>query len=145
MITNVDITIFNACYEAQTRSKVFVPTVIRYVSLLVSDGVNTNDGIWTDQAVYKIRIPLYGSEIQNSRKYLPELQYQDAGGSDAWTIQKGDLVVIGQYSGEAFSLPREEVAAWAIAHCMKIITVTEYADNTIRGCKATKHWRIGGA
>lgn len=145
MITNVDITVFNARYQAETRSKVFVPTVIRYASLLVSDGVNTNDGIWTDQAVYKIRIPLYGAEIQDGLKYLPELVYQDAGGADAWTIQKGDLVVIGTYSGDASLLTREEVAAWAMLHYMKIITVTEYADNTIRGCKATKHWRIGGA
>ena len=30
-------------------------------------------------------------------------------------------------------------------HDEDFVTVTEYADNTIRGTDRTKHWRIGGA
>lgn len=145
MTTNADITIFNGRYQKDTRTEAYVPTTIRNVSLLVSDGVNTNDGVWTDQATYKIRIPFIGAEVQDGREYEFEELYRASDDPDAWTIRKGDYIVTGLYDGDKTLLTKAELDAWAKSKGLKLVSITEYADNTIRGCDATKHWRIGGA
>lgn len=146
MTTNADITIFNARYQEKSRTEAFVPTTIKGVSLLISDAVSTNDGVWTDQAVYKIRVPYSGAEIQGSRKYMPEDSYRDSDGSGAWTIRKGDYVALGLYASlDDAILTKSELDTWASKNHIRLFQITEYSDNTVRGCDAVKHWRIGGA
>ena len=121
MTTNADITIFNAVYDKTTRNEKFIPTVIRNVSFYAAETVNTNDGVLTDQSAYKIRIPYLGAEIRH-----------------------GDLITLGVYAGNAAILTRTEASEWASGTGIKMISITDYADNTARGCDSTKHWRIGG-
>lgn len=145
MTTNADITIFNARYQASSRTEAFVPTVIQGTSLLISDAVSANGGVWTDKATYKIRIPYSGAVIQDGREYMTEEQYRNSDGTDAWTIRKGDYIAIGLYDGGEMLLTKAKLDAWANENHVRLVQITEYSDNTSRGCGATKHWRIGGA
>lgn len=146
MTVNTDITIFNARYDATNRTDVFIPTRIRGASYYESESVNTRNGVWTDQGIYKLRVPLIGSEIEESRVYLPEKQYRTAESTEGyWSIRKGDFLLLTQYEGEKESYTSKEIAAIAEKLGVKLITVTEYADNTVRGSDSVKHWRIGGA
>ena len=42
-------------------------------------------------------------------------------------------------------MTQPELDALSRELCVDLIRVIEYADNTIRGSAAVKHWRIGGA
>lgn len=146
MTVNTDITIFNARISNATRSEVFIPTTIKGVSYYESEGVNTNDGVWTDRSVYKLRVPYIGAEIQESRVYLPEKRYRTAESAEGyWSIREGDFLLLTEFIGEKESYTSKEIAAIAEELGLKPITVTEYADNTVRGSDTVKHWRIGGA
>lgn len=146
MITNADITIFNARYQAKSRSEAYIPTMIKHVSLWESEASNANSGIWSDRSVYKFRIPYSGSEVSENKGYMPEQQYRALNEPDNfWSLRKGDYIVTALYDGEKKLLSKAELDAWAKEHGVKLIAVTEYADNTIRGSDAVKHWRIGGA
>lgn len=61
-------------------------------------------------------------------------------------------VVAGQWLFDTFSFRQGIILKETIEELAKLrqhdedfVTVTEYADNTIRGTDRTKHWRIGGA
>lgn len=141
MTTNANITIFNAKYDSVTRAERFYPTPISNVSYYESEAVNTNDGVWSDQSVYKIRVPLIGSEI--GKDYIPEAEFYKSN-TEGWSLRKGDFVILDTYDGEAESLSATEVKTYAASNGLKLITITEFADNTVRGSDAVKHWRIGG-
>ena len=142
MTTNADITIFNAVYDSTTRNEKFIPTVIRNVSLFVAETANTNDGVWTEQSSYKIRVPYLDATIEGVREYVPQERY--TGDSSTWTLRHGDLIALGVYASDTASLTRDAAIEWASGAGVKMISISDYADNTIRGSDATKHWRIGG-
>ena len=136
-----DITLFNARYDANTRTEVFIPTRIKGASYYESEGVSANDGVWTNQSIYKLRVPLIGSEI--GKEYLPERKYRNA--ERYWTIRKGDIILLTLLDNEKEKYTAKEIAKISEELGLKLITVTEYADNTVRGSDIVKHWRIGGA
>lgn len=148
MITNTQaVTVFNGRTDREARRKVFIPTVIRNVSYVEGKGSTVADnGVWSDDVQYKIRIPVT-SEIQDDRVYVPDLNYAKLEKEEAerhWTIQKGDMVIRGEYSGESAMLYEDELAAYAKEQGLDLIHITEYADNTSGGSRYMKHWRIGG-
>ena len=147
MTTNVEaVTIFNGRTEKETRRKILIPTVIRDVSYAEGKGSTVaNNGVWSEDVQYKIRIPL-ASETQDSRVYIPGLKYARLDNEEAeryWTIQKGDLVIRGEYSGKNI-LYEDELDVYAKEQGTDLIRITEYADNTSGGSLYLKHWRIGG-
>ena len=65
---------------------------------------------------------------------------------------QGQYVVAGQWLFDTFSFRQGIILKETIEELAKLrqhdedfVTVTEYADNTIRGTGRTKHWSIGGA
>lgn len=139
-----DITLFNARYDANTRTEVFIPTRIKGVSYYESEGVSANEGVWTNQSIYKLRVPLIGSEI--GKEYLPERKYRKVENAERyWTIRKGDFILLALLDNEKENYTGKEIAKISEELGLKLITVTEYADNTVRGSDIVKHWRIGGA
>ena len=139
-----DITLFNARYDANTRTEVFTPIRIKGASYYESEGVSANDGVWTNQSIYKLRVPLIGSEI--GKEYLPERKYRKAESAERyWTIRKGDFILLALLDNEKENYTGKEIAEISEELGLKLITVTEYADNTVRGSDIVKHWRIGGA
>ena len=148
MITNAAVmTVFNGRTDKLTRRKVYIPTVIRGVSYVEAKGTTaTNNGVWSDDVQYKIRVPL-AAGVQDGREYICDLNYaklDDDGASKCWTIQKGDRVILGEYVDERSLLYEDEMAAYAKETGLNLIHVTEYADNTLGGSLYTRHWRIGG-
>lgn len=111
-------------------------------------------------AQYTIRIPVTAT-VEGGKQYISEEKYKKLSDEEAeryWTIQKnayimrGEYVVAGQWLFDTFSFRSGVILKEAIEDLAKLrkhdedfITITEYADNTIRGTDRTKHWRIGGA
>ncbi len=148
MVTNVDaVTVFNGRLNKETRREAFIPTVIHGISYAEAKGTRTaNNGVWSDDVQYKIRIPL-SAEVQEGRQYLPDMAYakqDDAGAKGHWTIRKKDMVIPCEYAGERPVLYEDELAAYAREQGVDLIHITEYADNTAGGSIYTRHWRIGG-
>ena len=148
MITNVDaVTVFNGRTDKATRRKIYIPTVIRGVSYVEGNGSKVADnGVWSDDVQYKIRVPLI-AVVQDNREYMRDLNYAKLDNEEAakyWTIQKGDLVVRGEYAGDSPLLGEDEISAYAKEQGLDLIHVTEYADDTSGGSLYTRHWRIGG-
>ena len=148
MITNVDaVTVFNGRTDKATRRKIYIPTVIRGVSYVEGKGSKVADnGVWSDDVQYKIRVPLI-AVVQDNREYMRALNYAKLDNEEAakyWTIQKGDLVVRGEYAGDSPLLGEDEISAYAKEQGLDLIHVTEYADDTSGGSLYTRHWRIGG-
>ena len=148
MITNVDaVTVFNGRTDKATRRKIYTPTVIRGVSYVEGKGSKVADnGVWSDDIQYKIRVPLI-AVVQDNREYMRDLNYAKLDNEEAakyWTIQKGDLVVRGEYAGDSPLLGEDEISAYAKEQGLDLIRVTEYADDTSGGSLYTRHWRIGG-
>ena len=105
-----------------------------------------DNGVWSDDVQYKIRIPLT-AVVQNNRVYMRDLNYAKMENDEAaeyWTIQKSDLVILGEYTGEKRILYEDELTAYAKEQGGDLIHVTEYADDTSGSSLYTKHWRIGG-
>ena len=114
MITNVAaVTVFNGRTDKAPRRKIYIPTVIRGVSCVEAKGATvTNNGVWSDDVQYKIRIPVT-ADFQNHRLYLPEREYGNLDNAEAeryWTIQKGDLIVRGEYAGDNPLLYEDEIS-----------------------------------
>lgn len=148
MITNVDaVTVFNGRTDKATRRKIYIPTVIRGVSYVEGKGSKVADnGVWSDDVQYKIRVPLI-AVVQDNREYMRDLNYAKLDNEEAakyWTIQKGDLVVRGEYAGDSPLLYEDELTAYAKEQGLDLIHVTEYADDTDGGSLYSRHWRIGG-
>lgn len=148
MITNVDaVTVFNGRTDKATRRKIYIPTVIRGVSYVEGKGSKVaGNGVWSDDVQYKIRVPLI-AVVQDNREYMRDLNYAKLDNEEAakyWTIQKGDLVVRGEYAGDSPLLGEDEISAYAKEQGLDLIHVTEYADDTSGGSLYTRHWRIGG-
>jgi len=148
MIANMDaVTVFNGRTDKATRRKIYIPTVIRGVSYVEGKGSKVADnGVWSDDVQYKIRVPLI-AVVQDNREYMRDLNYAKLDNEEAakyWTIQKGDLVVRGEYAGDSPLLGEDEISAYAKEQGLDLIHVTEYADDTSGGSLYTRHWRIGG-
>lgn len=85
------------------------------------------------------------ADVESGRIYVSEDVYKALTADEAkgfWTIQNGAYIVQGLcMDGESAGITVTELQK----NHMDYIVVTEYADNTIRGTDAMKHWRIGGA
>lgn len=148
MVTNVDaVTVFNGRTDKAIRRKIYIPTVIKGVSYVEGKGSKVVDnGVWSDDVQYKIRVPLI-AVVQDNREYIRDLNYAKLDNEEAakyWTVQKGDLVVWGEYAGDTLLLCEDEISAYAKEQGLDLIHVTEYADDTSGGSLYTRHWRIGG-
>lgn len=159
MIKNADITIFNLRVGADRREKFFA-TKISGVFWYDTKGVTHSGNDRSESERYIIRIPVDAS-VECGRTYISEEKYRKLSDEEAgsyWTIQKGAYVVKEQYEDakkwkfDPFSF-RSGVITEVSPEDLKSLrelnedfaTVTEYADNTVRGTRATQHWRIGGS
>lgn len=150
MITNViAVTVFNSRVDSGSRRNKYMPTLIRGVTYVEAKGATVNgNGVWSDSVQYKIRVPIR-AKIQDGRTYLPGLEYaklDDEAARKHWTIQKQDLVVLGDVSDldDGSAVFEDTLNNYAKEHSLNLIRVTEYADDTMGGSRYTRHWRIGG-
>ena len=95
MVTNATITIFNRIPDKVSKKFVYVPHAIQRVwfhtkqkSSVGENGLKSADG-------YQIRIPY--SECEN---WLPSDEFlKSETPSQNWTVQNGDLFIVGTWSG----------------------------------------------
>lgn len=145
MYVQTAITLFNKRLSADRR-EVYHPTCISGASFYESrSSSRSGDGAHSESLTYKIRIPI-DAEIQDGRSYVNEKAFKALEAEDIgchWTLQKGDIVLACETS-LAEPVDEAKVKELAAAALVDVITVKEYADNTIRGSAAVQHWRIGG-
>lgn len=142
MYTIVTVTIFNKRINRQNRSEEYYPTVIRDASYLESKGVSrSNDGFWSDELNYKIRIPV-NAAVQDGREYVCPEVYSTTDPWTTWTVQNGAIILIGAHETDVVS--PTELDRYIHDNGLRKITVVQHADNTIRGSMAVRHWRIEG-
>lgn len=145
MVVQTAITVFNRRLDADRREAYF-PTCIKGASYFaVCGSEHSADGVHSEKPVHKLRVPV-GAEAQNGRSYVSEKAYQAMAEEDAagcWTLQRGDILLAKE---TCLLEPLDEAALRRLAASLAadIITIKEYADNTIRGTAAVRHWRIGG-
>lgn len=158
LTANRTMTLFNLRQDKDARREVYVPTNIIGVAFSEIDSGSYSGGIRSEELSCKIRIPI-GANIEGDRKYLPENQYRlldDETALSYWTLQKGCYVLMaamenaeawenGYYNFERL-ITHEELKALCLEsrYTGALISVIEYADNTLRGSDQVKHWRIGG-
>ena len=138
MTINSDVTIFNLRIGANRREK-FYATRIMGVSWYGTKGETVSDTDRKDKAKCIIRIPATAT-VEAGKQYISEGKYKKLSDEDVekyWTIQKNAYIMRGTYEGEIPDNPLKSIE--------NLVTITEFADNTIRGTNRTKHWRIGGA
>lgn len=138
MTINSDVTIFNLRIGADRREK-FYATRILGVSWYESKGQVVSDTVRKGTAQCVIRIP-YTATVEGGKQYISEEEYKKLSDEDVekyWTIQKNAYIMRGTYESEIPDNPLKSVE--------NLVTITEFADNTIRGTNRTKHWRLGGA
>lgn len=159
MTINSDVTIFNLRIGADRREK-FYATRILGVSWYGSKGQVVSDTVRKGIAQCVIRIP-YTAIVEGGKQYISEEEYKKLSDEEAeryWTIQKnayivrGQLEVADQWVFDTFSFQHRVILKETIEDLAKLrqhdedfVTITEYADNTLRGTDRTKHWRVGGA
>lgn len=145
MYVQVTITVFNKRLSADRR-EVYLPTCISGASYYESKSSgHSTDGAHAESLTYKLRIPI-NAKTQSDRTYASEKAFKAMTEEEArqhWTLQKGDIVLVCETS-LADPVDEATVKQLAAANLADVITVKEYADNTIRGSAAVKHWRIGG-
>ncbi len=138
MTINSDVTIFNIRIGADRREK-FYATRIMGVSWYGTKEETVSDTDRKDKAKCVIRIPATAT-VEAGKQYISEEKYKKLSDEDVekyWTIQKNAYIMRGTYEGEIPDNPLKSIE--------NLVTITEFADNTIRGTNRTKHWRIGGA
>lgn len=136
MITNAAITIYNR--RRSGRNSVLIPTVISEASWFYGRRAARGQFIDNEDS-YQVRIP-YGADT-SGKTYVNPAQYAvmtDEEAEGYWTIQIDDIVLKGEYTSEV----NDDRALRDLTD--DLFVVNTFADNTIRGSDAVKHWRIGG-
>lgn len=136
MITNAAITIYNR--RRSGRNSVLIPTVISEASWFYGRRAARGQFIDNEDS-YQVRIP-YGADT-SGKTYVNPAQYAvmtDEEAEGCWTIQIDDIVLKGEYTSEV----NDDRALRDLTD--DLFVVNTFADNTIRGSDAVKHWRIGG-
>lgn len=136
MITNAAITIYNR--RRSGRNSVLIPTVIAEASWFYGRRAARGQFIDNEDS-YQVRIP-YGADT-SGKTYVNPAQYAGMTDEEAegyWTIQIDDIVLKGEYTSEV----NDDRTLRELTD--DLFVVNTFADNTIRGSDAVKHWRIGG-
>lgn len=149
-----NIILFNKRLDTETRRDVFVATFISGVSVYSNKQSTTDKNFHETTEKYKIRIPIT-AKVQSNKVYLPELRYDkltSAETKEYWTLHTEDFIVVcssddikNPVFDSAVTQQQAEEIAKSYGIFNNLIYIVDYSDNTLRGSKRTKHWRIGGA
>ena len=160
-----DIVLFNARI-GNDRREVYLPTLIRSVCLYGAKETSGEQGEKSLNEKYTIRIP-FDAIVDDGKTYIEAERFRlldDEEAKKHWTIQVGDYVASNAlypseiWKWDGFSLSgghivdemKEQPLMGNVGTILtkkygKILTVNSFADNTRRGSRKAKHWRIGGA
>lgn len=133
MITNAVLTIFNQFPDRENKKMIFVPHKLDSVwfytnqkSSVGTDGLSSADE-------YKIRVP-----YSICSDWLPPNDYRGlTDPSNNWTVQNGDLFIVGEWAGGNVS----GIAELKKSFFGVVGTVLSHSENFYG---SSKHIRIGG-
>lgn len=133
MITNAVLTIFNQFPDRENKKMIFVPHKLDSVwfytnqkSSVGTDGLSSADE-------YKIRVP-----YSICSDWLPPNNYRGlTDPSNNWTVQNGDLFIVGEWAGGNVS----GIAELKKSFFGVVGTVLSHSENFYG---SSKHIRIGG-
>lgn len=133
MLTNADITIFNAFPDKKSKKIVYVPHYIDAVWFHEDQKTEIVKGGRSSADVYKIRIP-----YEKCENWIPASEFQKKNiVSGEWTVQNGDFFMTGKWTGGNVS-GIDEIRKNASDIVGKVLN---YSKNFFGG---SKHIRIGG-
>lgn len=96
MITNAELTIFNAFPDAELKRILYIPHHVAHVWFYVDQKINVSNGGLSSADMYKIRIP-----YEECGGWIPSNDFRDLAKTEGkWTIQNGDLFIMGKWIGE---------------------------------------------
>lgn len=139
MTTDSNITIYNRRMN-EFRNEVLYPTVIKNCTWYYAHIVSGSQ-MMDNADEYSVRIPIDADF--GGKQYIAAHEYAELPDEEApkyWTISKNDIVVRGEY--DTGVIDNQMVLA---SQTDDIFVVSTYADNTIRGSRKVKHWRVGGS
>ena len=154
-----DIIILNKRLDRESRSEVYVPTQISGVAVYGKRNSSTDGTDHNEDESHVLRIPEKAA-VQSGRSYVPGKQYDTLSAEELhnyWTIHNDDLVIVCAADFADVDTPvittesgtltytQAEAAGATYGYQETLVHVTGYADNTLRGSAATRHWRIVGA
>ncbi len=133
MLTNAAITIFNQFPDRQLKKTMYVPHYIDEVWFHTDQKTDVSDGGMTSNDAYKIRIP-----YEKCENWIPESEFKVREPiSEKWTVQNGDLFLVGKWNGGMVS-GITELKKQADGIVGKVLS---HSENFFGG---SKHIRIGG-
>lgn len=146
-----EILVLNKRLDPTSRRNVYLPTKITGVSVYNKRQSSSDGGFHSESQSYKVRIPL-DARVEGGKSYVPEEifdQMETEAAALHWTLHNEDMIVLGRV-GESVcgELPEGALSLQQVEELTgtrNVIHVVEYADNTVRGSQAVRHWRIGGA
>lgn len=120
MITNTDITIYNAVNTG--KETLYIGTPVKNVSLRGSSGVSFSNNNAIDNDSFILRIPL---PADSDKQYIASKSYKLLTSSEFFTLQKGDYVVRGIVD-DNITAPSEIIKKYGD----DVMRVTSVADNS---------------
>lgn len=132
------VTVYNVRVDPASRMEAYVPTVLRGVSWRGETVSAVADSGLKAANRFVLRIP---EDVDAGGKaYAEPKRYREAGDvSGLWTLQKGDIVVLGEVS-EADLTPAQLRAQYGADRVLTVLGVT---DN--RRVPNGRHWKVVGA
>lgn len=134
MVTNAAITIFNQFPDPGTKKIVYVPHYVENVWFHTDQKTSVVDGGLSSADAYQIRIPYAECEA-----WIPPNDYADLSDpGESWTVQNGDLFILGEWSGADKVSGLSEIKEGFSGMIGKVLSHSENFFGS------SKHIRIGG-
>ena len=134
MLTNSEITIFNQSPNKSSKNFVYLPHYISKVWFHTDQKTSVTAGGLTSADTYQIRIP-----YEECSEWIPPEKFADLTDPfGRWTVQKGDLFIVGRWCGNLEVSGIEEIKRGFSGVVGKILSHSENFFGS------SKHIRIGG-
>lgn len=134
MLTNAEITIFNRCSDKDSKKFVYIPHYISDVWFHTDQKTSVMTGGLTSADSYQVRIPYEECSGWISPEEFTALT--DLLGR--WTVQNGDLFIVGRWRGNFKVSGIDEIKKEFSGIVGKVLS---HSENFFG---ASKHIRIGG-
>ena len=134
MLTNAEITIFNRFPDKDSKKFVYIPHYISKVWFHTDQKTSVTAGGMVSADTYKIRIP-----YEECNEWVPPSEFMISSEPyGRWTVQNGDLFIVGRWCGSTEVEGIEEIKKELSGVVGKVLSHSENFFGS------TKHIRIGG-
>lgn len=134
MLTNAEITIFNRFPDKDSKKFVYLPHHISAVWFHTDQKTSVTTGGMVSADVYQIRIP-----YEECSEWIPPEEFaKSVPPLSGWTVQNGDLFIVGQWHGNTEVSGIEEIKKEFSGVVGKVLSHSENFFGS------SKHIRIGG-